>query len=175
MAINIRPMIQEDKRHIMQILRNTPEFKPPELAVAEEVIDSYLSDPCQSGYHILVGEFGSVVVGYICFGPTPLTEGTWDIYWMTVAPDKRGQGIGSALLESGEKNIRKVRGRLAIIETSSMPAYARTRQFHIRHGYETIACIPDFYAPGDDKLILQKRLRRPQRKSQMRRDSSDDG
>jgi len=159
MGINIRPMTQGDKPSIIQILHNTPEFKPSEVAIAEEVIDNYLGDPCRSGYHILVAERDSTIVGYICFGSTPLTEGTWDIYWMAVAADKQRQGIGSALMEAAEKSIKVAEGRLAIIETSSTPAYAKTRQFHTRHGYEIIARIPDFYAPGDDKLILQKRLR----------------
>jgi len=158
-GINIRAMNQEDKPSIMQILRSTAEFKRSEVIVAEEVIDSYLSDSYRSGYHILVAELNSTIAGYICFGSTPLTEGTWDIYWVVVAPDKQRKGAGSALLESAEKSIRETGGRLAIIETSSTPAYGKTRHFHIRHGYEIIASLPDFYAPGDDKLILQKRMR----------------
>jgi ribosomal protein S18 acetylase RimI-like enzyme len=152
-------MVHEDKADITEILRSTPEFKPFEVAVAEELIDSYLGDPVSSGYHILVAELNSTVTGYICYGPTPMTEGTWDIYWEAVAPERRGQGIGSALMEFAEKEIVRAKGRLAIIETSSTPAYEKTRRFHISHGYEIVARIPDFYAPGDDKLILQKRLR----------------
>lgn len=128
------------------------------MAVAEELIDSHLNDPSGSGYCILVAEADSTVAGYICYGPTPLTEGTWDIYWVAVAREKRDQGIGSALMKSAEKEIRKAKGRLSIIETSSTPAYEKTRKFHLGHGYEVVARIPDFYAPGDDKLILQKRL-----------------
>jgi ribosomal protein S18 acetylase RimI-like enzyme len=143
----------------MKILRSTPEFKPFEVTVAEEIIDSYLNDPSGSGYHILVAEVNSTVTGYICYGPTPMTEGTWDIYWEAVARERQGQGIGSTLTESAEKEIVRAKGRLAIIETSSTPAYEKTRHFHISHGYEIVARIPDFYAPGDDKLILQKRLR----------------
>ena len=129
------------------------------MAVAEELIDSYLDDPSGSGYYILVAEADSTVEGYICFGSTPLTDGTWDIYWMAVAGEKQGQGIGSALMKSAEKEIMKGQGRLSIIETSSTPAYEKTRTFHLSHGYEIVARIPDFYVPGDDKLILQKRLR----------------
>jgi len=127
--------------------------------VAEELIDSYLDDPSGSGYHILVAEVDSTVTGYICYGPTSMTEGTWDIYWEAVAREKQGRGIGSALTKSAEKEIVKAKGRLAIIETSSTPAYEKTRHFHISHGYEIVARVPDFYAPGDDKLIMQKRLR----------------
>jgi ribosomal protein S18 acetylase RimI-like enzyme len=152
-------MIHKDKPSITKILRNTPEFKPSEVTVAEEVIDSYLKDSVGSGYHILVAEFNLTVTGYICYGPTPLTEGTWDIYWEAVARERQDRGIGSTLMESAEKEILRAKGRLAIIETSSTPAYEKTRHFYLSHGYEVICRIPDFYAPGDDKLILQKRMR----------------
>lgn len=158
MEIKIRPMTREDKPVIMKILRHTPEFKASEVIVAEEVIDSYLNDPRGSGYRILIAEADSTATGYICYGPTPLTEGTWDIYWEAVAPERQGQGIGSALMESAEKEIMRAKGRLAIIETSSMPGYEEARRFHLSHGYEVICRIPNFYAPGDDKLILIKRL-----------------
>ena len=143
----------------MKILRITPEFKLSEIVIAEEVIDDCLKDPVNSGYYILVAEDGSGVVGYISYGPTPLTEGTWDLYWEAVAQEKRGQGIGSALMQAAEKEIRKAKGRLALIETSSTPMYENTRRFHLGLGYEIIARIPDFYSPGDDKLILQKQLK----------------
>ena len=142
----------------MRILQNTPEFKPSEVVVAEEVIDSYLRDPIASGYYTLVAEIGSTVVGYICYGPTPLTEGTWDLYWAAVTREERGQGIGSALWKAAEEEIKQAQGRLALIETSSTSEYENTRRFHLGRGYGEIARIPDFYAPGDDKLILQKRL-----------------
>jgi ribosomal protein S18 acetylase RimI-like enzyme len=159
MRPEIRPMIGEDKPAIMQILRATPEFKPAEVVVAEGVIDSYLHDPSGSGYHVLVAEIGSSVVGYICYGPTPLTEGTWDMYWLAVAPKEQGRGIGKALLALAENRIREAQGRLILIETSSTPQYERTRRFHHSQGYEVACRIGDFYAAGDDKLIFQKRLR----------------
>ena len=142
----------------MQILEATPEFKPGEVVVAEELIDYYLSDPVGSGYPILVAEINSKVVGYICLGPTPLTEGTWDIYWIAVAREEQGNGIGTALLASAEEKIKEAKGRLIFVETSSKPEYDKTRNFHRSRGYELICQIPDFYAPGDDKLILRKRL-----------------
>jgi ribosomal protein S18 acetylase RimI-like enzyme len=151
-------MSREDKPHVIEILRGTPEFKPFEVEVAEELIDSYLDDPSGSGYHILVAEVDSTVAGYICYGPTPLTEGTWDIYWVAVARKRQSRGIGSALMKSAEKEILKAKGRLSIIETSSTPAYEKTRSFHLSHGYEVVARVPDFYSRGDDKLILRKRL-----------------
>jgi len=159
MKPKIRPMVGNDKPAIMQILRATPEFVPAEVVVAEEVIDSYLHDPSGSGYYVLIAEAESVITGYICYGPTPLTEGTWDMYWMATAPEHQGQGIGTALMAFAEGEIKQAGGRLAFIETSSKPEYERTRRFHYARGYELICRIADFYAPDDDKLILQKRFR----------------
>jgi len=152
-------MIAKDKAAIVQMLQNIPEFKPPEVVVAEEVLDNYLHDSIRSGYHVFVAEIDSLVVGYICYGPTPLTEGTWDIYWLAVAPNQQSQGIGKALLNFAEDNIKETKGRLSIIETSSKPEYEATRRFHQAQGYEIACRIADFYAPGDDKLVFQKRLR----------------
>ena len=158
MISSIRPMIRRDRPFVVELLKATPEFRPDEVAIAEEVIDSYLFDPVESGYYIAVSEKGPGIVGYICYGPTPLTDGTWDIYWLAVAPSQQGNGIGSALMHYAEKKIRKARGRLSIIETSGTPEYEKTRHFHSSQGYEIIARIPDFYLPGDDKIIYRKRL-----------------
>jgi GNAT superfamily N-acetyltransferase len=159
MTIKIRPIANTDRAALLKLLNNTPEFKPPEIEVAIELIDCCLRDNKNSGYSILVAEDDRDITGYICYGPTPMTDGTWDLYWEAVAQEKRGQGIGSALMKAAERAIRKVEGRLALIETSSTPAYEKARRFHLRNGYSEVARIPDFYSPGDDKLILQKRLR----------------
>jgi ribosomal protein S18 acetylase RimI-like enzyme len=142
----------------MRILRDTPEFKPAEVVIAEEVIDSYLADPYGSGYHAAVAELGSTIVGYISYGLAPLTEGTWDIYWIAVAAGEQGRGVGGQLLAYAETRIKEVGGRLIVIETSGLAGYEKTSRFYRKHGYQAVARIPDFYAPGDDKVILQKRL-----------------
>jgi ribosomal protein S18 acetylase RimI-like enzyme len=149
-------MAEQDKPALMCILNNTPEFKPAEVAVAEEVIDSCLRQP--GSYRISVAETASEIAGYVCYGQTPLTESTWDLYWLVVAADKQGRGIGGALMQSAEKDIAASGGRLIIIETSSQPLYEKTRRFYAGHGYTLVCRIADFYAPGDDKIVLQKRL-----------------
>ena len=156
MVIKIRRMAHRDKPEVMKILNSIREFMPSEVAVAEEVIDDYLA---KSGDYIInVAEINITLVGYICYGRTPLTESTWDIYWMAVLPDKQNQGIGRSLLSSAEKEIGRAGARLIIIETSSKAEYEKTRLFHLHRGYCEICRIPDFYASGDDKLILIKRL-----------------
>lgn len=147
-----------DKPAVMKILHDTPEFKSAEVVVAEEVIDNYLRDLISSGYYVSVAESDSTIVGYICYGPAPLTEGTWDIYWIAVTAREQGRGVGGKLLAYAEDKIKEVNGRLIVIETSGLSGYEKTQRFYSKHGYEVIAHLPDFYAPGDDKIILQKRL-----------------
>ncbi len=152
-------MTQNDKLEVIRLLRALPEFEPSEVTVAEEVIDSYLDNPSGSGYYIQVAEADSRLTGYVCYGPAPLTEGTWDIYWIAVSAKEQGQGIGRALMAFVEDEIKRARGRLIIIETSSNLGYEKTRRFYLNQKCKIVGRIPDFYAPGDDKFILQKRLR----------------
>jgi ribosomal protein S18 acetylase RimI-like enzyme len=152
-------MTGRDKPAVMRILSATPEFKPAEVVVAEEVIDSYLADPKGSGYYASVAEADSAIVGYISYGSAPLTEGTWDIYWIAVTAGEQRKGVGGKLLAYAEAKIKGAKGRLIVIETSSLSGYEKTSRFYSKHGYQTIARFPDFYAPGDDKIILQKRLK----------------
>ncbi len=157
-STTIRPMKAADKPANMRILTHTPEFKPEEVTVAEELIDAHLKDGLKSGYHVLVAQAGRAIAGYVCYGPTPMTVSTWDIYWIAVDASLQGKGVGRALLKAAENDIRAAKGYLVIIETSSTELYAKTQRFYDRQGYATACHIPDFYAPGDGKLILTKRL-----------------
>lgn len=158
MEMKLRPMAAGDKAAIMKILRATPEFLPAEVLVAEEVIDAFLEGP-ESGYSVVVAEVQGDIAGYVCYGATPLTLGTWDIYWIAVAREHQRKGIGRAMLSVTETSIIQAGGRLALIETSSKPDYDKTRSFYGSEGYRVVCRIPDFYAPGDDKLVLEKRFR----------------
>ena len=156
--MNIRSMTSKDKSALGSILQHTPEFTPAEVVLADEVISDYLFNPTESGYFILVAEIDSSIRGYICYGPTPITEGTWDIYWLAVDPGTQGQGIGRKLMQAAEEKIHKARGRLILVETSSKPGYEKTNLFYQRVGYKEAGRIIDFYAIGDDQVIYEKRF-----------------
>ena len=157
MTYHIRPMVAQDKPAIMKILKATTEFNELDTKVAEEVLDAYLGY-ADSGYFILVAEEEKSLLGYICYGPTPLTNGTWDVYWMAVTPQRRDKGIGGSLLLLAEQEIRRNKGRLVIIETSSRPDYELTRRFYQKQNYIQTCQIPDFYAVGDGLTIFTKYL-----------------
>ncbi len=153
----IRAMTAADKPAVMDLIQATGFFRPDEVAVAEELIDVYLDRPDQKDYGIVVSlDEAGRVAGYMTFGPTPLTVGTYDLYWMAVDPRAQGRGHGRALVEWLERYVKKAGGRLIIIETSSVPKYEPTRRFYLGLSYPEVARIPDFYQPGDDRVIYRK-------------------
>jgi GNAT superfamily N-acetyltransferase len=159
MAVKIRPLEKKDKASLMVILKNTPEFTPDEVIIAEEVIDGSLDKPKTSGYYSLAAETETgAFAGFISYGPIPLTQSSWDLYWLAVDHKIQGKGIGTALLKAAEEQIDKAGGKLAFIETSSKEQYDRTRRFYVTNNYVEICNIADFYAPGDGKVIYQKKL-----------------
>jgi ribosomal protein S18 acetylase RimI-like enzyme len=125
------------------------------VAVALEVFDAAVAG--SPDYEALAAEFGGSLAGWICWGPTPCTVGTWDLYWMAVDPGLQGSGVGTALLEEMEWRLRG-RARLVVVETAGRTDYLPTRRFYESRGYVAAARIPDFYEPGDDLVIYTKRL-----------------
>jgi ribosomal protein S18 acetylase RimI-like enzyme len=106
-----------------------------------------------------VGAFTSDrLVGYACFGSTPATDRTYDLYWLAVHPEAQRRGAGVALMTELERQLEERRARLLVIETSSRDDYAPTRRFYHKRGYQEAARLRDFYAPGDDRVVLSKRL-----------------
>jgi GNAT superfamily N-acetyltransferase len=144
----------------MALIRATDMFTPAEVDVAEELIDAYLDTPDQKDYDVVVSEnAGGGVAGYMTWGPTPVAENAYDIYWMAVSPREQGRGLGKELVAWLEDKVRALGGRMIIIETASQPKYHPTREFYLRLGYREVARIPDFYKPGDDRIIYTKHIR----------------
>jgi GNAT superfamily N-acetyltransferase len=153
----IRPLEARDKAAVMGLIRETGFFTEPETDVAEELIDISLDRPGQKDYVIVVSEDGGGRPdGFLIYGPTPLTEGTYDLYWMAVAPQMQGKGLGKEFVRWTEERVKEADGRMLLIETASQPKYEPTRRFYIGLGYREVARVPDFYKPGDDRIIYAK-------------------
>ena len=82
----------------------------------------------------------------------------FDLYWIAVDPKQQGQGFGQVLLRFVENEVRRHRGRMLLIETSSKETYAPTLRFYRRSGYDEISRIKDFYRIEDDKVVFCKKL-----------------
>jgi GNAT superfamily N-acetyltransferase len=146
-----------DRGRIGEITRAVGLFREDEIPVALEVFDEAIRPGGERSYSVLGAETDGRLAGWICWGPTPCTLGTYDLYWMAVEPALQGAGIGTALLLEMERRLAGV-ARLIVIETAGRPDYAATRAFYQARGYRATAMIPDFYAPGDDQVVFIKNV-----------------
>jgi ribosomal protein S18 acetylase RimI-like enzyme len=134
-------------------------FTAEEIDIAIELIDTVLTDERQKDYKIdCMVDDQDQPVGYICYGPTPMTQGTFDLYWIVVDPNFQGKGIGSKLLDFLEEVVREKRGRMILADTSTIPQYEKTKNFYIQNGFQEVAKVPDYYYPGNDRVTFCKRI-----------------
>jgi GNAT superfamily N-acetyltransferase len=151
---------KNDGSQIHAITKNNDAFfNEEEVECVDELWDEYQAEGSESsGYYFLVEKEGDQVLGYSCYGPRALTSGTYDLYWIAVDPSIHRGGTGRKLLAASEEAIRKLGGRLIVLETSGLPAYEPTRKFYLATGYTLEATLKDFYSPGDDLVIFTKHL-----------------
>ncbi len=155
--MEIRPLAAPDQAPLSALLGRIETFSKEEQVCAIELIELALQ-PNHPDYQVLVAVKDERVVGYCCYGPTPMTEGTFDLYWIASDPEVRGQGVGSALVSAMEGELRRRAARLIRIETSAMEAYGPTRGFYAAMKYVEESRFRDFYKVGDDLIILKKKL-----------------
>lgn len=166
--LTVGPLFPHHRSRIEAIVRATGVFSETEAEVALELFDTAFGNgPEQGGADVahreadyeFLGAFDSTeLVGYACFGATPSTDRTYDLYWIAVHPLAQRTGAGAALMSEVERRLAERRARLVVIETSSREDYAPTRRFYAKRGYAEAARLRDFYAPGDDRVVLTKRL-----------------
>jgi ribosomal protein S18 acetylase RimI-like enzyme len=157
--MNIRPAKPSDQERIHEILVATGLFTDEEVRCAVELVELSFTQADRGDYLVYVlQEPAGAVHGYVCYGPTPLTDGVYDLYWIAVDPTRQGQGNGQILIRFVENEVRRKQGRMLLIETSSKETYSSTVRFYQRGGYQEISRIKDFYRIEDDKVVYCKRL-----------------
>jgi ribosomal protein S18 acetylase RimI-like enzyme len=155
----IRPFRKEDLQPLVELVQATNVFREEEVAVARELMEIVAEDTDQTDYVIATyADEDNRVQGYYCVGHTPMTETTYDLYWIAVDPRAHGKGIGKQLLHHCEDLVRQQGGKLIIAETSSMEKYNKTRLFYEHHHYTEASRINDYYAPGDGLVVYIKYL-----------------
>jgi len=165
------------RERLRDIVVATGVFRVEEIDVAIELFDSVFGEPSgtvganttgtvnsinapASSDYFFLGAFTpeEELAGFACYGPTPGTDRTYDLYWIAVHPDAQGSGSGTILLNEVERRLRGLNARMVVVETSSRSDYKDTRGFYLRRGYVESARARDFYAPADDRITYTKRL-----------------
>jgi ribosomal protein S18 acetylase RimI-like enzyme len=168
--MRIRSLLPSDRAQLIDILSQGAGFRSEEVACAIELLDAALApsdgaaadqrDPDDTGYEarVAVADEGEHVLGYACFGATPMTEATYDLYWLVVAENARGRGVGGALVVAVDEELKQRGARIIRVETSSLEGQGGARRFYEKTGFRLAGAIPDFYRQGDDLLVYAKVL-----------------
>ena len=148
-----------DRAQLIEIISQGAGFRPQEIAIAIELLDAALARAEGNTYEALVAvdEVPDKLIGYACFGATPMTEATFDLYWLVVADGARGRGVGATLFAAVAKQLAG-RGKLIRVETSSLEGQGGARRFYEKIGFKLVGEIPGFYRQGDDLLTFAKVL-----------------
>ncbi|MCX6045304.1 MAG: N-acetyltransferase [Chloroflexi bacterium] len=156
----LRPATPSDTSALIVLAIATGMFLPHEVEPLQAVFDDFHAEPLRVDQRIEVwaDDPSGPPVGMVYFSLNPMSDRTWDLWMIAVAPERQDQGIGSELVRFTEAYIRASGGRLLLIDTSSLPKYDATRAFYSKHGYDEVARIPDFYTDGDSKVIYAKRI-----------------
>ncbi|MBF0360521.1 MAG: GNAT family N-acetyltransferase [Oligoflexia bacterium] len=161
---------ESDRNKIAELLENVPSFTRDEKEVAMELVDVTINNPNiptskeNDGYKFLLATLeidnlkSEVVVGYICYGATAMTSGTYDLFWIATHSDYLNKGIARSLIVHMLEEIKSYDGRLVRVETSGQELYKGVRDFYLKLDFIEEARIKDFYKIGDDLVIYTYRI-----------------
>ena len=145
-----------DPPRIRALVASTGVFSAEESRVAAELAETTLDGT--ETYRWLIAEDAGALVGYTCFDRIPFTRSAFDLYWIAVLPERRGDGLATELMQRTVKFIAGKHGTQIFAETSSRDPYAPARAFYQRTGFAEVARFADFYDNGDDKIVYRLSL-----------------
>jgi ribosomal protein S18 acetylase RimI-like enzyme len=148
-----------EDRIIRHVTETSGVFYPDEIDIAEELARENLRlGADRSGYHYILAEVEGEIAGYTCYGPTPCTKFSYDLYWIAVDQKFKSAGLGMRLMALTEEKVLASGGRKVYAETSSRDPYIPARRFYTKCGFQEVAVIKDFYDFGDHKVMYVKDL-----------------
>jgi len=115
----------------------------------------------------LVAREGASVVGFAVVGVKG--PAVADLLWIAVAPERRDQGVGTALLTDVVERLRRRGVRLLMVKTLAPTAdyapYSATRRFYERMGFLLVETIDPYagWSPGNPCAVYSSRCEKVRR------------
>ena len=124
---------------------------PPDLAYSRSELAGYIR---RHSSLTLVAELAGEIAGYAVAERGGRKAG--HIITLDVRQPARRAGLGSKLMAAAEERLRAV-GCSSVLLEVAVDNHAAIAFYH-RHGYATLATIPQYYNDRTDALLLGKKL-----------------
>jgi len=108
------------------------------------------------GTSFVAEDDGGELLGFVCGFLSQTADDEAYIHFVGVDPGARGDGLGRALYERFFEEVR-ADGR-TVVRCVTSPANERSVAFHEAMGFEVDRVVPDYDGPGEDRMLLVKRL-----------------
>jgi GNAT superfamily N-acetyltransferase len=147
-----------DRDAILAVARSVGVFSEEEVATVDELFEGFLKSPEKSGYNFLSYREGEAILGFACWGPTALSKGAVDLYWIATSAEAQGKGVARALFNAVVEAAQAAGRWLMVIWTSDRPEYAAARNFYLRLGCTLTVQLADFYDRDEALCVFTLRL-----------------
>ena len=103
--VDIRSLGTEDRRVLLEITRSPPFFRPDEIEIADEILQGSCAMDRRPLQSVGRRQVENRMAGWSCHGRVPLTDATFDLYWIVVDPHFKTVGVGRQLLAEVERLV----------------------------------------------------------------------
>lgn len=96
------------------------------------------------------------LVGFLCGFLSQTNADEAYVHFVGITPDHRGEGLGRALYERFFDEVRA--HERTVVRCVTSPVNQESVAFHQTLGFEVDRVIEDYDGPGEDRVLLVKRL-----------------
>ena len=151
----IRPVESSDLEPLLNMLQVSGQFDEEGLLHVRETLKNYLSGNSEELWFSAELE-GLAGIAYCA--PEVMTNNVWNLLMLWISPSHQRQGVGQALINKIEGELKHKHARLLLVETSGQIEFSAARAFYSKQGFINEARIGNYYAINEDKLIFTKNL-----------------
>ena len=159
MQVKLGALQRGHRNRIREILDATSVFRDEEVAVALELFDeTFAAGPARAPYdpgdgvanYEFVGSFSreGQLVGYVCYGATPGTDRTYDLYWIAMHRSFRAKAADRSCSTRSNAVFASVRRDCSSSRRRRATTTRRTRHFYETRGYDRAATSRGLLRPG---------------------------
>jgi GNAT superfamily N-acetyltransferase len=156
--MQIRKMTEEDLEGVLDVIARHDEQDA-------EAAEAYFAEFFEEGeeewldrHFVALSEEGAIVGVGGAQEDDEEGDRIWWLGWFYVDPDWRRQGVGEALLGRSLDWARTQGGRKVYVDVSALPLYDAARSFYTKHGFVEEGRLRDFYAVGEDCVLMGRPL-----------------